>query len=174
MFIGFSNYKNRKRGRKLYREKIVLENTDTSADDNPTFKIKEFEIVGIIETPIYISTERGNTSIGNGTVSFYIFTKDSAIDLDYYTGAYVTVKNAKETVTNSTEYLELVNPVIDKLEEIKQEREEKRYTNLVNEATDKVEKAQKEFDDKKEEVNSKLTDAENKIKEAEDKINSSK
>ena len=155
-------------------KKIVLENTDTSADDNPTFKIKEFEIVGIIETPIYISTERGNTSIGNGTVSFYIFTKDSAIDLDYYTGAYVTVKNAKETVTNSTEYLELVNPVIDKLEEIKQEREEKRYTNLVNEATDKVEKAQKEFDDKKEEVNSKLTDAENKIKEAEDKINSSK
>ena len=61
---------------------------------------------------------------------------------------------------------------IDKLEEIKQEREEKRYTNLVNEATDKVEKAQKEFDDKKKEVNSKLTDAENKIKEAEDKINS--
>ena len=114
-------------------KKIVLENTDTNADDNPTFKIKEFEIVGIIETPIYISTERGNTSIGNGTVSFYIFTKDSAIDLDYYTGAYVTVKNAKETVTNSTEYLELVNPVIDKLEEIKQEREEKRYTNLVNE-----------------------------------------
>ena len=151
-------------------KKIVLENTDTSADDNPTFKIKEFEIVGIIETPIYISTERGNTSIGNGTVSFYIFTKDSAIDLDYYTGAYVTVKNAKETVTNSTEYLELVNPVIDKLEEIKQEREEKRYTNLVNEATDKVEKAQKEFDDKKEEVNSKLTDAENKIKEAEEKL----
>ena len=120
-----------------------MENTDTSADDNPTFKIKEFEIVGIIETPIYISTERGNTSIGNGTVSFYIFTKDSAIDLDYYTGAYVTVKNAKETVTNSTEYLELVNPVIDKLEEIKQEREEKRYTNLVNEATDKVEKSSK-------------------------------
>lgn len=155
-------------------KKIVLENTDANADDNQTFKIKEFEIVGIIETPIYISTERGNTSIGNGTVSFYIFTKDSAIDLDYYTGAYVTVKNAKETVTNSTEYLELVNPVIDKLEEIKQEREEKRYTNLVNEATDKVEKAQKEFDDKKEEVNSKLTDAENKIKEAEDKINSSK
>ena len=77
-------------------------------------------------------------------MSFYIFTKDSAIDLNYYTGAYVTVKNAKETVTNSTEYLELVNPVIDKLEEIKQEREEKRYTNLVNEATDKVEKAQKE------------------------------
>ena len=89
-------------------KKIVLENNDLDSDDKPIFTKKEFEIVGIAETPVYISNERGNTSIGNGTVSFYIFTKD-VINMDYYTGVYVTAKGAKETVTNSDEYLSIIN-----------------------------------------------------------------
>lgn len=68
--------------------------------------------------------------------------------MDYYTGVYATVKGAKNVVTNSDEYLELVNPVVDKIENIKQTREENRYNELVNKATSKLNEAQKEFDDK--------------------------
>lgn len=164
MLIRQCNYSYGKRCRKLYREKIVLENEDKDSDNNPIFTVKEFEVVGIAETPIYISGERGNTSIGNGTVSFYIFTQDNVINMDYYTGVYATVKGAKNVVTNSDEYLELVNPVVDKIENIKQTREENRYNELVNKATSKLNEAQKEFDDKKQEVDKQLEDAENKIK----------
>ena len=154
-------------------KKIVLENEDKDSDNNPIFTVKEFEVVGIAETPIYISGERGNTSIGNGTVSFYIFTQDNVINMDYYTGVYATVKGAKNVVTNSDEYLELVNPVVDKIENIKQTREENRYNELVNKATSKLNEAQKEFDDKKQEVDKQLEDAENKIKKAENEISAS-
>lgn len=50
---------------------------------------------------------------------------------------------AKELVTNSDEYLELVNPVIEKVEGIKEERQEARYNQLVDEANEKLDGAQK-------------------------------
>lgn len=153
-------------------KKIILENDDLDANDNPIFTQKEFEIVGIAETPVYISNERGNTSIGNGTVSFYIFTKD-VINMDYYTGVYVTAKGAKETVTNSDEYLSIINSVTSEIEAIKETRENARYQSLVDEVTAKVNDAQKEFDDKKQDVEAELQDAENQIKNAENQIASS-
>lgn len=153
-------------------KKIILENDDLDSNDNPIFTQKEFEIVGIAETPVYISNERGNTSIGNGTVSFYIFTKD-VINMDYYTGVYVTAKGAKETVTNSDEYLSIINSVTSEIEAIKETRENARYQSLVDEATAKVNDAQKEFDDKKQEVENELQDAESQIKNAENQIASS-
>ena len=153
-------------------KKIILENDDLDSNDNPIFTQNEFEIVGIAETPVYISNERGNTSIGNGTVSFYIFTKD-VINMDYYTGVYVTAKGAKETVTNSDEYLSIINSVTSEIEAIKETRENARYQSLVDEATAKVNDAQKEFDDKKQDVEVELQDAENQIKNAENQIASS-
>ena len=153
-------------------KKIILENDDLDSNDNPIFTQKEFEIVGIAETPVYISNERGNTSIGNGTVSFYIFTKD-VINMDYYTGVYVTAKGAKETVTNSDEYLSIINSVTSEIETIKETRENARYKSLVDDATKKVNDAQKEFDDKKQDVEAELQDAENQIKNAENQIASS-
>lgn len=153
-------------------KKIILENDDLDANDNPIFTQKEFEIVGIAETPVYISNERGNTSIGNGTVSFYIFTKD-VINMDYYTGVYVTAKGAKETITNSDEYLSIINSVTSEIETIKETRENARYQSLVDDATAKVNDAQKEFDDKKQDVEAELQDAENQIKNAENQIASS-
>lgn len=153
-------------------KKIVLENNDLDSDDKPIFTKKEFEIVGIAETPIYISSERGNTNIGNGTVSFYIFTKD-VINMDYYTGVYVTAKGAKETITNSDEYLSIINSVTSEIETIKETRENARYQSLVDDATAKVNDAQKEFDDKKQDVEAELQDAENQIKNAENQIASS-
>ena len=154
-------------------KKIFLKNEDMDSEDNPIFTVKEFEIVGIAETPVYISSERGNTTLGNGTVSFYIFTQDNVINMDYYTGLYVTVKGAKATVTNSDEYLKLVNSVIAKIENIKETHENARYQSLVDDATKKINDAQKEFDDKKLEVDTELKDAESQIKKAEKQINSS-
>ena len=154
-------------------KKIILENEDKDSDDNPIFTQKEFEIVGIAETPVYISSERGNTTLGNGTVSFYIFTQNNVINMDYYTDIYVTVKGAKDTVTNSDKYLDKVNTVMSEIEDIKVTRENARYQSLVDEATAKVNDAQKEFDDKKQEIDNELQDAENKIQKAENQISSS-
>lgn len=54
-------------------DKITL-NGDASSDIDDTLKATEYEIVGRFDTPMFISdTERGNTTIGTGSVSMLIY-----------------------------------------------------------------------------------------------------
>lgn len=142
---------------------IKIENEDLDENDNPIFTQKELKIVGIVDSPLYISSERGSSSLGSGNISLYIYCKEDVIDLDYYTEIAVQVKGAKELVTNSDEYLAVVNPVIQKIEMIKEERQEARYNSLVNDANKKIDDAQKEYDVKKQKQ-TRLSDAEQKDK----------
>ena len=63
----------------LIGKKINIKNTDTNEDNTPIITQKELTIVGIADTPIYISSERGNTSIGNGSIKYFIYVKDDVI-----------------------------------------------------------------------------------------------
>lgn len=152
---------------------IKIENEDLDENDNPIFTQKELKIVGIVDSPLYISSERGSSSLGSGSISLYIYCKEDVIKLDYYTEIAVQVKGAKELVTNSDEYLAVVNPVIQKIEMIKEERQEARYNSLVNDANKKIDDAQKEYDDKKAEADQELSDAEQKINDAKNELDNS-
>lgn len=132
---------------------ITLENDEKDSENNPIFNEKELIIVGIAESPIYISSERGNTTIGKGSIDFFIYTDKGAINLDYYTNVYSTVKGAKELNSYSDKYWDLVTPVISKVEEIKEEREEERYNQLINDATSKLANVQIGLDNAKDEIN---------------------
>ena len=140
----------------LIGKKVILENDDTNEDGSKILTQTEFTIVGIAETPIYISNERGNTSIGNGSIGYYIYTKDDVINLDYYTEICVTVKDANKYITNSDEYLNTINPVKEKVEARKTEREQARYQELIDKANKKIDDAQAEYDLKKAEVDRQL------------------
>ena len=152
---------------------IKLQNDDTNEDGTSIFMQKELKVVGIVESPLYISTERGNTSIGNGNIEFFIYVNDDVINMDYYTELCATVKNADKEVTNSEEYLELVDSTIKEIENIKEERQNSRYNQLVNSANNKLEDAQKQYDDKKLEVEQEISNAETKIENAKTEISNS-
>lgn len=154
-------------------KKIVLQNEDKNEEEEAIFQEKELEIVGIAQSPIYISKDRGNTNIGNGSIDLFIYCKESNINLDYYTEIGVAVKGAKETQTGSDEYMDLVEPVYQKLEGIKEEREQERYVSLINKATEKVEDAQKEYEEEKQKVEETLQEAEKKLNQAEQTIQDS-
>lgn len=138
--------------------------------ENDTLNQKELTIVGIVESPLYISSERGNTTIGNGSINFFIYTKPEVINLDYYTNAYAVVNGAKELELNSDEYWNLVNPVISKIEKIKENQEQNRYNKLIIEAEGKLKEAQEEFNEEKQKVEKELTNAEKQINEAKNEI----
>lgn len=104
-------------------KEITLNNNDVDYNNNPIFTQKTFKIVGIASTPIYISNERGTSSIGSGTISYFIYTKDDVINLNYYTEIGIHVKNAKNLVTNSNKYLDKINSCLSKIETIKEERQ---------------------------------------------------
>lgn len=149
---------------------IILENEEVDSSDNNIFNQKEFTIVGIAESPLYISNERGNTTIGNGSINFFIYTLPDVINIDYYTNVYAFVKGTKELELNSNEYWKLVDLTILKLEDIKEKQEQERYKQLISEAENKLNDAQEEFNTEKQKVDKELEEAEKKIEEAKNKI----
>ena len=50
--------------------------------DRPAFAYREYTIVGVANSPIYINYERGGTSLGNGTVSAFVYLPEDGFTLD--------------------------------------------------------------------------------------------
>ena len=149
---------------------IVLENEDKDEDENPIFTKKEFKIVGIVESPLYISNERGNTSIGSGNIAYFIYVKDGVINTNYYTEIGVKVSNANNVVTNSDDYISVIENAKQEVEKIKEKRQDARYNELVNKAQGKLNDATKEYNDQKQKVENELNEADTKIKNAKQQI----
>ena len=130
--------------------------------DDDGFKETKLRIVGTVKSPLYInsatsSSDRGNTSLGTGKINYYAYINEDNFNLDYYTEVYVTVKGAKDEVTNSKDYKELINNAIKEIESIKEDCQDARYDEIYtalnneitkneNEGLDKLNSAKKELD----------------------------
>lgn len=140
--------------------------------DDDTFKNREVEIVGTVDSSLYFNStkmeqSRGNTSVGSGKINYYTYVLAENFDQSYYSSIYVTIRNSKEKVTSSKEYTDLIDSVSDKLEEIKSEQEESRYDNLYNEIEDEITKKEKE-------ANQELDDAKKKLEDARKELDTGK
>lgn len=138
---------------------------DLGEDEETSFKHTKLKVVGIVKSPLYISRDRGTTTLGSGKINYYMYVNKDNIVSDIYTEADVLVKNSKELDTISDEYDELINKTIQNIESIKEERQEARYNELVNEANQKLDDAQKEFDTEKQDAEKKIADAEKEIED---------
>lgn len=146
----------------LNPEKLELgqdENTDV-------INQKKIKIVGVVESPEYISRSRGTSKLGAGSINYYMFIPRENINMDVYTVAYITVDGAKELATYNQDYKDLVSHVKDNVEAISDERKQARYNEIIEEANKKLDDAQNEYNDKKQEAEEKINDAENQIEDA--------
>lgn len=139
-------------------------------DEDPTFKNTNLKVVGIVKSPIYISRDRGTTTLGSGKVGYFIYGNKENIDSEIFTEIDIAVKNAKEENTLTEKYDTLIDNVRNNLEEIKTSREKARYDSVILEATTKLEDAQKEFDTQKNDAEKKIADAEKEIQDGKEKI----
>ena len=56
---------------------IFSENNDDDTFDQ--FKYKEYTIVGICESPLYMNFERGSTTLGSGSLTGFIYLNEEPI-----------------------------------------------------------------------------------------------
>ena len=161
------------KGEKIVGKKLKLNYDEKNDDDQDNILVKEYTIVGLVESPDYISFERGNAPIGNGKVDYFIYVNRDVFNFDYYVNIYSEVEGAEELDTTTDKYNDTVNDVYKKIEKIKGECEDRRYNSLVNDANSKLNDAQKELDDKKKEADEKIGDAQKKIDDAKKEINKS-
>ena len=130
----------------------------------------KYKVVGYVETPYYLSQEKGNSSIGGGVIEGAIMIPESDFKMDTYTEMFLTVKSAKELDTYGDEYSNLVKTVTDKIENMKNKLTTRRYNEVVKKAEDKIQKQEDKLSKGKKEYEENKLKSENEIKEAENKI----
>lgn len=129
-----------------------------------TLKTDEYTVVGIMNSPMYISKDRGTTTIGNGQVSAFMQIPEEDFKLQYYNRAYVTADIDSSIQAYSNDYDSKTAPIKKTLEAMASRRADVRYQNIKNDA-------QKAYDDKKQEYDNSVNEANKELSEAEDKIN---
>ncbi|MBQ9012396.1 MAG: FtsX-like permease family protein [Bacilli bacterium] len=155
----------------LDKEKLSIGSTIKILDDE-TFKNTKLKIVGVVKSPLYISSitaapNRGNTNLGAGKISYYAYTLNSNFKIDYYTEIYVNVKGAKKEETDSSSYRKKVNNAIKNINKIKRQSEKERYDEIYNLYNSEIEK--NELDGK-----IKLEDAKRKLDNAKKELSNGK
>lgn len=151
--------------------KIKSGTEDKLSDD---LKKDSYKIVGLVETPYYLSYEFGNSSIGSGSVDGIMLVPQDDFKTEAYTEMYITAKGAKDETSFYQEYKDTVKKTEDQIDEITDERIEHRHNEVVGEATDELNKAKKEYNDKKKETEDKINKAEKELKDGKQKIKDGK
>ena len=147
-------------------DKIIFE-SGSDAELTDTLVQEEFEIVGSGTSPLYFSFDRGSSTIGNGSVSGFVVVAPEAFTLDVFTEIYVMVDGAKEALSFTEEYEELVEDAIEQIQLIQNVRCEVRRDNLAKEAQLEIDNARKELQTKKQEAEDEISKNEEKLEDAE-------
>lgn len=147
----------------------VEKTKNDNGDEIEYLKNNQLKIVGTIQSPLYVSRDRGTSKLGNGKINYYMYiSKDNINANEIYTSVYITAKTTEQTA--STKYEDYIEQIKNNIEEIKSEREQARRNQLVELANGKVADAENELNTQKQEAETKINDAEKELQEARKKI----
>lgn len=128
-------------------EKLTLIEPDESKTLSESLENDEYEIVGIVSSPMYIGYERDKTNVGNGSVDSNIFIIEDDFVSDYYTELYVTLDGSENYEPFSDEYKSYVSKNSKAAAKAFEESVNERYSALLSSANDNIADAQKAADD---------------------------
>lgn len=114
-----------------------------------TLSQEEYTIVGIGDSPYYLSFQRGTSEIGNGKVDSFIVVLPEVFRMQEYTTVYASVRGAKELTVYSDEYDSTVETVVDNIKSIANTQCEIRYDKIRSDTEAKIAKATQELNDQK-------------------------
>lgn len=147
-----------------------LELIETEAEEDRVLRTNRFKIIAIVDSPLYMSADRGSSSLGSGKTDFYIYIPSHSVNSDYFTQLYVKIRGSETLQTDSSSYLKRVETVENAVKSIKKEREAYRYNKLKGEGEEKIDKAQETLDRESSDAQLKIDKAKEELKDAELKI----
>ncbi|HBM80739.1 MAG TPA: peptide ABC transporter permease, partial [Clostridiaceae bacterium] len=101
----------------------------------------------------------GNTTVGDGKLSSFIFISRDNFTMDAYTQIYITAIGTKNIDTYSKKYDDIASQLNNELVKLKPERENARYEEIYNKAADEINRNEAKLNGEKAKGEKKLTDA---------------
>lgn len=150
-------------------DKIELKSgTDDEILD--TLKTDTFEVVGLGNSPCYLSYGRGSSTVGDGSIRAFLAVPENTFDMEVFTEVYLQVEGAKALLAFTDEYDDRIEEVLAQVEELADARAVARKESLEDEANEKLAEAKEELEEGKEKARKELADAAEKIADAEKQL----
>lgn len=124
---------------------------------------ENYTVCGIGTSPLYISFNRGNTTLGSGEISGFAYVAPENFDQEVYTQIYLRFHGSEDLTSYTDAYDNLIEKVQSTVEGIEKERCEIRYNDVKEEAEDALKEAEKELKDGEKE----LKDGKKELKDGE-------
>ena len=137
-----------------------------TSDIKDSLKTDTFTIVGVIESPQYISFSRGNSLIGDGTIDAFMMIPEQDFNFEVYTDLYLTLDSTKGVSPFEEEYDRLVEEKAATLEEIAEHRAQARYDEIHEDAQSEIDQAKQELADGEKTRDEELSKAEKQLASA--------
>lgn len=147
-------------------DKIVF--SENAGDSDLTDQLGRFEytVVGKVDSPLYISYQRGTTTIGDGEISEFMYTSDENFISERYTELYVKADFSEDCKPYTDEY----DSQSDKLAKVLEKTADARCV-VFDE--DIIQKAKNELEDSKAQYSEEKSDAQAKLDDAREALDSS-
>ncbi len=150
-------------------DQIRLE-SGTEDEVTDTLKTDTLEVVGLGNSPCYLSYGRGSSTVGDGSIRAFLMVPEDSFDMEVYSEVYLQVAGAKELLSFTDAYDDRIEEVLKRIEVLADDRAAVRKDSLKDEANEKLEEAREELEDGRKEAKKKLDDAAKEIADAERKL----
>ena len=138
-------------------DSIVLDTGDgdyaDALDDTPR------TIVGVVDSPLYISQERGTSTLGTGKAEAFLLLPPSAFDLDAYTEVWLLADGAAGLLCYGGGYEALLDGLTSRVEDLGEARAGLRKDQVLREAMGELALAQETLDRESADARRELDDA---------------
>ncbi|MBO5163085.1 MAG: ABC transporter permease [Ruminococcus sp.] len=131
-----------------------------------------YTVTALVESSFYINHERGTTSVGDGTVSGFVYLPEAAFNTDSYTEIFIRFDHDK--LIYSDDYDSFIEEKKSEWERLAEETANKRYDDVIAEAEAELSDGKAELEEKRAEGKQELDDAQKELDESEKKLNEAK
>ncbi len=152
-------------------DKVELGQTvELFPEDDGALSRTAFTVVGTAKSPMYITLDRGYTSIGSGKLSAFLYIDRDVFQLDYYTDAYITLKNTAGLSGYSPEYTDAVKAVQEKVEGLTGTISQLRLEKIKQPYETEYKENKEKFEQERADVQQQLADAKAELDQAEQQL----
>lgn len=135
--------------------------TDTPLSED--LELDTYTVVGFGDSPLFISIERGSTTIGSGQINGFAIVSEDVFLQDYYTQIYLTVKDAYDLTAFTDPYTQAVDAVLERVEALENERCQARYDEVTEEPRKELEDGEETYRQQKADAEKELADARSQL-----------
>ncbi|MHB1315337.1 MAG: ABC transporter permease [Christensenellales bacterium] len=143
------------------RIRLILE-----ADSDKLLHRTEYDVVGIVESPLYISFERGYSTIGSGSVDSYVMVPRENFESGIYTVVYLSARGADDVSAYDEEYGSIIDNAKERLEAFGEIQSEAQYQRVLDEADAELSEAKNKLADGQREQEEELGKARKELDDA--------